>query len=225
MRVSVRSVNSSAGPIRSPCEERVRAVESAGGLGYLLAQQLLAAGEHVVDVPATLAARVLLSGTGRSDKNDPNDARSFRPSRAPGPADRGAGRGPRDGVADVARCSQIDGPAAAVCDSTPWSASSRRERRSRRGLAVAGLTLPGAVGGTAPAPSSTRWTGSRVAPYPRNVARFANADRCAPGRAFYDRKREEGHTTKTVIRALKRRLSNVVYRHLVADTQRARTGR
>ena len=47
----------------------------------------------------------------------------------------------------------------------------------------------------------------------------------SPGRAFYDRKREEGHTTKTAIRALKRRLSNVVYRHLVADTQRARTGR
>ena len=58
------------------CEERVWAVESAGGLGYLLAQQLLAAGEHVVDVPATLASRVRLLGTGRSDKNDPNDARS-----------------------------------------------------------------------------------------------------------------------------------------------------
>ena len=58
------------------CQERVWAVESAGGLGYLLAQQLLAAGEHVVDVPATLASRVRLLGTGRSDKNDPNDARS-----------------------------------------------------------------------------------------------------------------------------------------------------
>ena len=31
---------------------------------------------HVVDVPATLASRVRLLGTGRSDKNDPNDARS-----------------------------------------------------------------------------------------------------------------------------------------------------
>jgi transposase len=56
--------------------ERVWAVESAGGLGYLLAQQLLAAGEQVVDVPAMLASRVRLLGTGRSDKNDPNDARS-----------------------------------------------------------------------------------------------------------------------------------------------------
>jgi hypothetical protein len=30
----------------------------------------------VVDIPATLASRVRLLGTGRSDKNDPNDARS-----------------------------------------------------------------------------------------------------------------------------------------------------
>jgi len=57
-------------------EERTWAVESAGGLGYLLSEQLLAAGEDVVDVPATLAARVRLLGSGRSQKNDPNDARS-----------------------------------------------------------------------------------------------------------------------------------------------------
>ena len=56
--------------------ERLWAIESAGGLGYLLAQQLLAAGEHVVDIPATLASRVRLLGSGRSEKNDPNDARS-----------------------------------------------------------------------------------------------------------------------------------------------------
>jgi transposase len=56
--------------------QRTWAIESAGGLGYLLAQQLLAAGEHVVDIPATSASRVRLLGTGRSEKNDPNDARS-----------------------------------------------------------------------------------------------------------------------------------------------------
>jgi transposase len=59
-----------------PYGDRVWAIESAGGLGYLLAQQLVGAGERVVDVPATLASRVRLLGTGRSDKNDPNDARS-----------------------------------------------------------------------------------------------------------------------------------------------------
>jgi transposase len=59
-----------------PLGERTWAIESAGGLGYLLAQQLVAAGETVLDVPATLAARVRVLGTGRSDKNDPNDALS-----------------------------------------------------------------------------------------------------------------------------------------------------
>src|SRR4029450_5131259 len=52
------------------------AIESAAGLGYLLAQQLVDAGETVLDVPATLASRVRVLGTGRSDKNDPNDALS-----------------------------------------------------------------------------------------------------------------------------------------------------
>jgi transposase len=50
--------------------------KSAGGLGYLLAQQLVAAGETVVDVPATLASRVRVLSTGRSNKNDPNDTLS-----------------------------------------------------------------------------------------------------------------------------------------------------
>ena len=57
-----------------PLGERTWAVESAGGLGYLLSQQLVEAGEHVLDVPATLASRVRVLGTGRSNKNDPNDA-------------------------------------------------------------------------------------------------------------------------------------------------------
>jgi transposase len=52
------------------------AVESANGHGYLLAQQLVAAGEHVVDVPSTLAARARVLDSTRSQKNDPNDARS-----------------------------------------------------------------------------------------------------------------------------------------------------
>ena len=56
--------------------ERLWAIESASGLGHLLAQQLLAVGEDVVDVPPTLAARVRVLGSGRSQKNDPNDALS-----------------------------------------------------------------------------------------------------------------------------------------------------
>ena len=59
-----------------PLGTRTWAIESAGGLGYLLAQQLVDAGETVVDVPATLVSRVRVLATGRSDKTDPNDALS-----------------------------------------------------------------------------------------------------------------------------------------------------
>jgi transposase len=56
--------------------ERTWAVEGAGGLGHLLAQQLVAAGERVLDVQPKLAARVRLLDAGATGKNDPNDARS-----------------------------------------------------------------------------------------------------------------------------------------------------
>jgi transposase len=56
--------------------ERFWAVESARGLGYLLSQQLVAAGERVLDVPAMMASRVRVLGSSESQKNDPNDARS-----------------------------------------------------------------------------------------------------------------------------------------------------
>ena len=42
--------------------------------------------------------------------------------------------------------------------------------------------------------------------------------RHSEGRAYYDRRVAEGKTGKEAIRALKRQLSNIVYRHLVADT-------
>jgi transposase len=60
----------------APFGDRTWAIEGAGKLGYLLAQQLVAAGERVVDVQPKLAARVRLLATGDVNKNDPNDARS-----------------------------------------------------------------------------------------------------------------------------------------------------
>jgi transposase len=56
--------------------ERTWAVEGARGMGYLLAQQLVAAGERVLDVQPKLGARVRLLATGATNKNDPNDALS-----------------------------------------------------------------------------------------------------------------------------------------------------
>jgi transposase len=52
------------------------AVEGSDGLGKLLAQQLVAAGETVVEVPATLAARARLLRTGHGRKTDGIDALS-----------------------------------------------------------------------------------------------------------------------------------------------------
>ncbi|HYO17617.1 MAG TPA: transposase, partial [Dermatophilaceae bacterium] len=57
--------------------ERVWAVEGSNGTGRPLAQRLLEAGEHVVDVPAKLAARVRLFDTGHNRKTDARDAHSI----------------------------------------------------------------------------------------------------------------------------------------------------
>jgi transposase len=56
--------------------ERTWAIEGAAGLGRLLAQQLVAAGELVLDVQPKLAARVRLLQAGDTGKNDPHDAQS-----------------------------------------------------------------------------------------------------------------------------------------------------
>ncbi len=65
-----------------PFEKRTWAIESAGGLGYLLAQQLVDAGEHVVDVPPTLASRVRVLGTG-SLGQERSQRRALRRSGCP----------------------------------------------------------------------------------------------------------------------------------------------
>ena len=78
-KVKLRASSVQAQRLRSwaqQFEQPQWAVESAHGLGYLVAQQLVAAGETVFDVPPVLAARVRVLGSGRSQKNDPNDARA-----------------------------------------------------------------------------------------------------------------------------------------------------
>jgi transposase len=54
--------------------QRCWAVEGAHGVGRVLAQQLVADGEQVVDVPAKLAARVRVLSVGHGRKTDPDDA-------------------------------------------------------------------------------------------------------------------------------------------------------
>jgi transposase len=57
-----------------------------------LAQQLVARGEDVLDVPATLASRVRVLATNRSNKNDPNDAHSIAIAALRAPTLRGVVR-------------------------------------------------------------------------------------------------------------------------------------
>jgi transposase len=75
--LQVRASASQAEQLRAWAQEwpeRAWAVEGAAGLGHLLAQQLVTAGERVLDVPPKLAARVRLLQAGDTSKNDPNDA-------------------------------------------------------------------------------------------------------------------------------------------------------
>jgi transposase len=69
--------------------QRSWAVENATGLGYLLAQQLVGAGERVMDVQPKLAARVRLLDNKSVNKNDPHDARSVAIAalRSPAPVE------------------------------------------------------------------------------------------------------------------------------------------
>src|SRR3954451_8740159 len=79
--------------------ERVWAIEGAGGLGRLLAQQLVAAGETVLDVPSALAARSR-AGTW----SWPQDRRDRRAQRRCGcPAARRPTRGRRRDHSSVLR--------------------------------------------------------------------------------------------------------------------------
>src|SRR5258708_36686394 len=55
--------------------QRTWAVEGAGGLGHLLARQLLAAGERGLGVPPKPRPRGRLLAAGAVDQNDPNRAR------------------------------------------------------------------------------------------------------------------------------------------------------
>ena len=290
---------------------RTWAVEAVGGMGYLLSQQLVAVGETVLDVPATLASRVRVLGTGQSTKSDPNDARSVAVAalHAPSlavvrPADHVTvcrllakhhtdvarwrtklccrlhalvgelvpGGIDKEVVVTQARSTLDDivcGDVAAVerhrqavelVDEIEHLDVVLKDSRARINAAVAasGTTLT-EVFGVGPivacmligySGDPTRFTtASRYAAYTgtaplefssggrithrlsrRGNRRLNHALHCAaitqirhrhsPGRSYYDRKLAEGKTPREAIRALKRRLSDVVWRHLVADVRR-----
>jgi transposase len=293
--------------------ERTWAIEGAGGLGYLLAQQLVAAGERVVDVQPTLAARVRLLATGDTNKNDPNDARSVAVAALRSPALREVRAEDHAAVMkvwakrhrDLSRhrnrvacrlhsvlCELVPGgiageispaqatrllderePEGAVAAARHELArelvadlvrldSQRLEARRRIAAAVeaskttvtevfgvgpiVAATVIGDVGdvsrfanrnhfaaynGTAPIEVSSGGRrkvfrlsrrGNRRLNHAIHIAAVTQIrHRHSEGRGYYDRKIAEGHSGKEAIRALKRRISDVIYARLREDALRA----
>jgi transposase len=292
---------------------RVWAVEAAGGLGYLLSQQLVARGEHVVDVPPVLASRVRLLGSGRSDKNDPNDARSVAIAglRQPGLAVvrgedhtqvlrmlakrhleltalrtqavcrlhsvlaqlRPGGMPPRLSAAKAGRMLggmrnlDVVGEQRRVMARTHLGDIRRLDRDIkanktliRQAVTVSDTTVTDVYGvgpivtafligytgdigrfasadhyasynGTAPIEVSSggkkrhrlSMRGNRKLNHAIHMAAVTQIRHDTPGRVYYDKKQAKGKTKKEALRALKRRISDVVYRKLVAD-QQTKTG-
>ena len=280
-------------------------------MGYLLSQQLVAAGETVLDVPATLASRVRVLSTGQSTKTDANDAHSVAVAalRAPSlaqvhPADHTTvcrllakhhndlarwrnklccrlhalvgelvpGGIDKEVVVNQARSLlddlQPDDVAAVerhrqaveLVEEIAHLDVVMRDSRARIITAVeaSGTTLR-EVFGVGPivacmligySGDPTRFTtASRYAAYTGTAPiEFSSGGRVthrlsrrgnrrlnhalhiaaitqiryphSPGRRYYERKLAEGKTPREAVRALKRRLSDVVWRHLVVDARR-----
>ena len=55
--------------------------------------------------------------------------------------------------------------------------------------------------------------------YALHMAAVTQIRNGTPGRAYFDRKLVEGKTKKEALRALKRRISDAVYRQLLADLE------
>jgi transposase len=275
-----------------------------------LAQQLVAAGEEVLDVPPTLSARVRLLDSGRSDKNDSHDARSaavvalrHRSLRQIRAEDHLAvlrllAKRHHDLVAARTRavcrlhttlCHLAEGHfpkrmtatqgAAILARIRPSDAVSIERkalardllaeiRRADRDLAellerittavtasgstvtdihgvgpVVATYLIGHTGdisrfpsaghyarynGTAPIEASSGPTkrhrlnprGNRQLNHALHMAAVTQIRNDTPGRAYYLRKQAEGQSRKEAMRALKRRISDAVYRQLLADPRR-----
>ncbi len=60
--------------------------------------------------------------------------------------------------------------------------------------------------------------GNRVLNHGLHIAAVTQIRNDTPGRAYYRRKQAEGKSPKEALRALKRRVSDAVYRQLMLDT-------
>jgi transposase len=294
-----------------PFGPRTWAIESAGGLGYLLAQQLVDAGETVLDVPATLVSRVRVLATGRSDKTDPNDALSVAIAALRAPTLRevkaadhaeilrllakrnidignqrtrvvcrlhnvlmelaAGGIAKELNASDAVRLLERIEPASPVEHARHDLASElladvqrldaqlkESHRRIRIAVRASGTTLTDIFGigpviacyligftgdvrrfasrdqyaaynGTAPVERSSggrvvhrlSQRGNRRLNHALHLAAICQIRQThSDGRAYFDRKVADGKTKKEAVRALKRQVSNAVYRKLLVDASR-----
>jgi len=65
--------------------------------------------------------------------------------------------------------------------------------------------------------------GNRKLNHAIHIAAISQLRHNSEGRAYYDRKIVEGKSSKDAVRALKRRISDRVYRHLIADARHSLT--
>lgn len=75
-------------------------------------------------------------------------------------------------------------------------------------------------GGGGGEPGRTAWWSAG----PRVGVAVGDLDAATQGRAYYDRKKAAGKTSMESMRSLKRKLSDVIYRHMVNDAARLMTG-
>ena len=262
----VRACASQTDRLRSwaaPFPDRVWAIESARGLGYLLAQQLVAAGETVVDVPAVLSTRTRLLGSGKAQKNDPNDARSVAIAalRTDGLArvgvdehaqvlkllakrhrDLGRLRGKAacrihallmelepGGIAQKMNVTRANALLDEVNIHTEMAAHRVGVAREfvadlahyEAQMKTSKARLRHAVAATSTSLTDIRGVGVvTAAMIIGHVVAITQLRYPCEGREYYDRKRAEGKSAKEAIRALKRQISNVIYRSLVTDAHR-----
>jgi transposase len=287
--------------------QRSWAVEGAHGIGRALAQRLVGDGEHVVDVPAKLAARVRVLSVGHGRKSDPDDAVSVAVAARHAPSPRQVGVEDQAAVLHLltkrrqdlvaARTQTINRLHRLLMDLIPGGA--RRNLTAKRAAALLAAVTPagqaavtrwqlatelvadvrqleqriaavegriktavaesntsliqlfgvgpvlaarflGEVGdvrrfpskhhfaahtGTAPLEASSgqvvRHRLSRAGDRKLNHALYMMAmvqvRRPSAGQAYYQRKLAEGKSPKEALRCLKRRLSDAVYRCLLAD--------
>jgi hypothetical protein len=62
--------------------------------------------------------------------------------------------------------------------------------------------------------------GNRILNHAAHIAAVTQLRHDTNGRVYFDKKVAEGKTPKEAIRALKRRISDAVYRRLIADSDR-----